>query len=347
MPLSPNVLFQTLPGPHGNIGLITLNRPDQLNALDESMCVAVRAQLSEWAKLAAIKAVVICGAGEKAFCAGGDIRAIYTSRDQPEIARSFFAHEYRLNQDIYHFPKPYIAFMHGLTMGGGVGLSVNGKYRIATEKLKLAMPETGIGFFTDVGGSYFLSRCPGRMGYYLGLTGTVINAADAQQIGLIDKVLNSADMPVLLDALIQADWSKNADHIITQIVGTFTPPVVATDLVTHNAIIDRCFSRPSVEAIIAALEEETDTWSQQIAQLLRTRSPTSLKVVLAQLNRGALLDFDACMQMEYHIANHFLTTSDFYEGIRAAVIDKDHSPHWQPASLEEVKGSNIENYFPR
>ncbi len=338
---SPNVLFQT----SGAIGLITLNRPEQLNALNDSMCVAIRTQLSVWEKIEAIKAVVITGRGEKAFCAGGDIRAAYDLRDQPDQWAHFLVHEYGLNQAIYHFSKPYIALMQGVTMGGGVGLSVNGKYRIATETLKFAMPETGIGFFPDVGASYFLSRCPEKMGYYLGLTGSVINAADAHQIGLVDKIISSEAIPDLLDQLVQAEWSDDADVTVNQVLNAFTAPDIAACLTAHYPTIKRCFSKTSVEAIIAALEKESDEWSETTAQLLQTRSPTSLKVVLAQLNRGALLDFDACMQMEYHIACHFLKGTDFFEGIRAAVIDKDRTPRWQPATLADVNEERIAHYF--
>jgi enoyl-CoA hydratase/carnithine racemase len=223
---------------------------------------------------------------------------------------------------------------------------VNGKYRIATEKLKFAMPETGIGFFTDVGGSYFLSRCPEKVGYYLGLTGSIINAADAHHIGLVDKIINSTQMPDLLNALVNAAWLDNSHDTVNQVLNAFISPEITSSLTADYSMIHHCFSQPSVEEIILALKKESNEWSQQTAQLLGTRSPTSLKVVLEQLNRGALLDFDACMQMEYHIACHFLTAADFYEGIRAAVIDKDRTPHWQPATLEEVDASMVGNYFP-
>jgi len=341
-----HVLFKVLPGPYGSVGIITLNRPEQLNALTETMCVAIHAQLLEWEESAAIKAVVIQGIGERAFCAGGDLRQIYHWRDQPDKASHFFANEYRLNRVIYHFSKPYIAFMQGITMGGGLGLSVNGKYRLATETLKLAMPETGIGFFTDVGASYFLSRCPGKIGFYLGLTGTIISAADAQQIGLVDKIFYNADMPAVLEALVQAKWSDDLYATVTQIISSFPSPAVSASLLSRRNTIDRCFAQLTIEEILNALEKVADEWSKQTAQLLRTRSPTSLKVVLKELQYGKLLDFTACMKMEYHIANRFLANPDFYEGIRAVLIDKDHSPCWHPAILEEITDVQVAAYFP-
>lgn len=341
-PLSSDELgFQT----RGQLGIITLNRPNQLNACTEAMCIAMHAQLAAWEKTEAIKAVVIHGAGDKAFCAGGDIRAIYQSRNESHIAHRFFKHEYRLNQAIYHFSKPYIPLMNGITMGGGAGVSIHGKHRIATEKLKFAMPETGIGFFTDVGGSYFLSRCPSHVGMYLGLTGHTINAADAHQIGLVDYVVNSADLSVLLDALVNATWGNDPHQTVNQIAVSFATPDVASDLVSHRSLIERCFSQASVEEIMGALDQSDDEWAKNTAQHLRTRSPTSLKVVFEQLKRGAELDFDACMQMEYQMAKHFLEGSDFYEGIRAAVIDKDRSPRWHPATLEEVSEEMVAGYF--
>lgn len=344
MPTS-DVLFTILSGHHSDIGLITLNRPAQLNVLSHAMNVAICAQLKKWAQENNIKAVIICGAGEKAFCAGGDIREIYNARDDVTIGCNFFKQEYSLNHAIYHFPKPYIALLNGLVMGGGLGVSVNGKYRIATEKLKLAMPETGIGFFTDVGASYFLTRCPGKIGWYLGLTGHVMGAADAQQLGLVDLVLNSSDIPDLITALTQAVWSDDLHNTVTQILRSFKNLSLMPTLVTHQPIIDRCFSKISIEEILAALNQENDIWSEQIYQLLQTRSPLSLKIVLEQLNRGSQLNFDDCLRMEYRLANRFLRGTEFYEGIRAAVIDKDRSPHWYPAHLSEITTDDVARYF--
>jgi enoyl-CoA hydratase len=350
IPMStPSILFEVLPGPHGSIGLITLNRPNQLNALNEEMCLTLSTHLSDWDAQEQIKAVLICGAGERAFCAGGDVRSIYSLRDQLEKGRYFFAKEYQLNAQIYHFKKPYIAWMDGITMGGGAGISIHGSHRIATEKLQFAMPETGIGFFTDVGATYFLSRLPGKIGCYLGLTGQVLEAAEALQIGLVDSVLLSTDFQPLLNQLTQAHWGENPHAVVDQLLAPLSFFMSTTDVeenwIQHRATIDRCFAAPSVEEIHAALDKTGDAWSQKTAQLLHTRSPTSLKVVRQALENAATLDFDACMAMEYRLACHFLEKPDFYEGVRAAVIDKDRSPVWQPPTLEAVDAKTISRYF--
>ncbi len=279
-----DVVFQTLEGRKGSIGLITLNRPERLNALNQSMCIAIHAQLTIWAEIDAIKAVVIRGAGERAFCAGGDIRALYQSRDgDHEIGRQFFRHEYGVNRHIYHFPKPYIALLDGLTMGGGMGLSINGKYRVGTPRLTLAMPETGIGFFPDVGGSHFLPRCRGKIGCYLGLTGSTIDVADAYYAGLVTSVTPSENISGLLDALVMAEWEGNGQHIVEQVLQSWAIEPPKPSLAAHQAVIDRCFSQPSIERVLAALEQESSAWALETVKVLRSRSPTSLKVVLEEL----------------------------------------------------------------
>jgi enoyl-CoA hydratase len=343
----PEILFDTLSGPHGAIGLITLNRPQLLNALNEAMCIALYEQLNAWAQTSTIKAVVIRGAGERAFCAGGDIRSLYELRSQPIPEKPFFWHEYRLNRCIFHFPKPYIALLDGVTMGGGVGLSMNGALRVGTEKLKFAMPETGIGFFPDVGGSYFLPRCPGKTGWYLALSGAAIDVADAYAIGAVNIHTKHEYLSPLLDALVTAPWS-NAEpllHTARNILDTFATPPPPSQLQTHRQIIDRCFAQASVETILAQLEQSENTWANETAKLLQTRSPTSLKVTFEQLTRGAQLDFDECIRMEYRIALQFLHTPDFYEGVRAAIINKDRHPQWQPKTLAEVSEDKIAAFF--
>lgn len=339
-----DVLFSNLPASNGSVGLITLNRPEQLNALNHAMVKAIYQQLQAWTDSAEIKAVVVCGLG-RAFCAGGDLRTVYQSWDQPKQSQQFFQDEYRLNRAIFHFPKPYVALMDGITMGGGAGIAINGNYRIATEKLKFAMPETGIGFFTDVGSSYFLNRCPGKIGWYLGLTGSVITAADAHYAGLVDLVIDSKHTPELLTALAQTTWPEDWQATLSAVLMAFATSPAASTLASMQTSIDRCFSA-SIEQILACLDQQSsDTWSQQTSQRLRSRSPFSLKLVLEQLNRGKELSFDECMRMEYRIANRFVNNPDFREGIRAAVIDKDHAPHWHTAQLAEVNAEAVANYF--
>jgi enoyl-CoA hydratase/carnithine racemase len=348
---SHEVLFETLSGQYGEVGVITLNRPDSLNALNFNMCVAIDQQLRVWEQAPNIKAVVIRGAGERAFCAGGDVRQIYEAGPQGwERSREFFHHEYNLDRRIHHYPKPYIALLDGITMGGGMGLSMHGSHRVATEKLKLAMPETGIGFFPDIGGSYFLTRCVGKMGWYLGLTGAVCNAADGQYVGLINAVIASHQLSELLASLVAADWTQGAHQAATAVIATYAAQSEGSSvagLAAHRETIDRCFSQPTVEAILEQLAQQTDDWSQQTLKTLQQRSPTSLKVTLASLNRAALMNFDEAIQQEYRVAQHFLSNLDFYEGVRAAVIDKDRNPRWQPNNLSAVSAEQVEAYFQR
>jgi len=332
-----------------------------LNALNQSMCIAMYAQMMEWAQAPNIKAVIIRGAGDKAFCAGGDIRSLYELRDKPIPEKPFFWYEYRLNRCIFHFPKPYIALLDGITMGGGVGLSVNGAFRVATEKVKLAMPETGIGFFPDVGGSYFLPRSVGKTGCYLGLTGKAVGIADACYTGLVNAYVPSEKLPSLLDALRDAEWTdtkenakgpgssikgaSDAHDTAREVISTFTATPPPADLERHRVMIDTCFGQETLEELAQQLNREQDPWARETTELLLTRSPTSVKVVFEQLKRGAHMGFDDCMRMEYRMALQFLRTPDFYEGVRAAVIDKDRNPHWQPKLLITVSEKDVAAFF--
>lgn len=341
----PELLFETLSGPHGDIGLITLNRPSMLNALTRNMCIGMSDQIHSWEKTERIKAIVVRGAGERAFCAGGDIKTLYESRERPEIARQFFWHEYNLNHRIFHCKKPYIALLDGVTMGGGAGISIPGSFRVGTEKLKFAMPETGIGFFPDVGGSYYLSRCPGKTGFYLGLTGTVIKTADAYHAGLINYQVSSAQLPEFIQQLTQLPWGLDTYNNVSELLTQFDTNFAESELQLHQEVIDHCFAQTSVEKIIAALDTVNSDWTQVVVQQLLSRSPTSLKVVLEQIRRGERLDFDHCLKMEYRLANHFLHSFDFFEGVRAALIDKDKSPLWHPDSLNEVTEETVQEFF--
>jgi len=341
----PEILFEELTGSHGSVGLITLNRPKMLNALNQAMCIALQEKLTAWENAAHIKAVVIRGAGDRAFCAGGDIRTVYDNRELPIPERCFFWYEYRLNRHIHHYTKPYIALLDGITMGGGVGLSINGSFRVGTEKLKFSMPETGIGFFPDVGGSYFLPRFSGKMGWYLGLTGAIISAADAQYAGAINYQILSEKIPALLDALTNTLWSADLYASTKEALTAFSIQSELANLAQHREIIDHCFAQTSVEEIINALKQQTNSWCNEVVATLLTRSPTSLKVTLEELNRGAKQNFDECIRMEYRIALHFLQQKDFYEGIRAAVVDKDRNPAWHPKNLADVSPKDVNEYF--
>ena len=346
MNISNELLLEVLAGANGHIGLITLNRPAQLNAITQTMCRQIRSALNDWKHQDAIKAVVIRGAGNKAFSAGGDIRHLYVARSEPQANLKFIEQEYALNAEIYHFSKPYISFMQGFTMGGGAGLSIPGKYRIASETLKFAMPETKIGFFTDVGASYFLTRCKGKLGWYLGLTGKTIHVQDAYYAGLVDVIIQQQQFSELLDALVHAKWTQDADRTIQKIIPAFAQPIGESYLQQYQEKIDYCFSQPAIESIIDALSAQPDQWLKEIGEsLLRTSSPMSLKVVLEQLNRGVQMSFNDCMRMEHCIADHFFKSPDLYEGIRAAVIDKDHLPNWTLKTLSEITEKQVLDYF--
>jgi enoyl-CoA hydratase len=330
-----DVLFEQ----RGAAGIITLNRPKALNALTQDMCLRTKAQLEDWAKDPSIKAVVIRGAGERAFCAGGDIRALYDSgKAGTPYALDFYRDEYRLDAAIKHFPKPYVALIHGIVMGGGVGVSVHGSHRIAAETAVFAMPETDIGLFPDVGGSYFLPRCPGQVGMYLALTGARLKTTDCLYAGVATHFVPQAKWETLLERLANG----TAPH---QALEGLADNVPDTFLETHRKSIDSIFGLQSVEAILAALDAEGTDWAGETATTLRTKSPTSLKVTFRQIREGAKLEFDDCMRMEYRMVNRIVAGHDFYEGVRAAIIDKDGAPQWQPADLAGVGESDVDAYF--
>ncbi len=330
-----DVLFER----RGAVGLITLNRPKALNALTRDMCLAMRERLSEWRDDTAIKTVAIRGTGERAFCAGGDIRALYDSgKNGTPYALEFYRDEYRLNAMIKHYPKPYVALLHGIVMGGGVGVSVHGAYRIANETLTFAMPETGIGLFPDVGGSYFLPRCPGEIGMYLALTGERLKTADTLYAGVATHFVPAAQTGELLAAL---ESGASPDFALQ----SFGQRPGEAPLADKREAIDRIFGEGSVEGIFALLDADPGHWAREAAAVLRKKSPTSLKITLRQIREGRHLSFDDCMRMEYRMVHRIVEGHDFYEGVRAAIIDKDNAPKWRPADLAGVTESQVETYF--
>lgn len=340
----PEIIFTEMPGIDGHLGIITLNRPHVLNSLNHAMIRALTAQLQHWAQAPTIKAVIIRAEG-RAFCAGGDLRAMYEDYQAKRDINQFFHDEYQLNRLIFHYPKPYIALLDGITMGGGVGISIHGSHQIATERLSFAMPETGIGFFPDVGGSYFLSRLPQHAGYYLGLTGKKINDADCFSLGIVTHRVASTQLTAVLDTLAKTPFDQGATSTVSQILESFQTPLEETTLLSRHPLLSTSFSKPTIEEILFSLENSSDLFLQETATSLYKKSPTSLKVSLLALQRGAYLDFDACMQMEYCLVQHFLTAHDFLEGIRALIIDKDQKPHWQPNSLTNVDQQMVIDYF--
>jgi enoyl-CoA hydratase len=331
----PEVLFTR----RGVIGIITLNRPKVLNALTHGMCVAMKKQLDDWARDDAVKAVLIRGAGDRAFCAGGDIRALYESgKAGTPYALDFYRDEYILDATIKHYPKPYIALIHGIDMGGGVGVSVNGAYRIAAENLTFAMPETGIGLFPDVGGSYFLPRCPGQIGMYLGLTGARLKAPEALYAGIATHFIPIAKWDVVIASIANGDK-------LEQVLRRAGESVPETFLVQHREAIDRIFSGSSVEEVLSTLDNEHEDWADDAAKTIRAKSPTSLKIAFRQMREGAKLEFDNCMKMEFRLVSRVVAGHDFYEGVRATIIDKDGAPKWQPTDLSGVSDADVAAYF--
>ena len=326
----------------GALGRVTLNRPRALNALTRDMAEAFHARLDAWAEDPGVAAVVAEGAGERAFCAGGDIRALYramTTRGDT-LTAEFYRAEYRLNYRIHTFPKPYVALVDGVAMGGGVGLSVHGSHRVLTERTLFAMPETGIGLFPDVGMSHVLAHMPGALGVYLGLTGARLGVADALYIGYGTHYVPSGRLGDLIAAL--AAEAPAVDAVLARFVADPGPPPLAR----RRALIDRTFSAPSVIAILDRLVAEDDPWCAEIRALLRSRSPTSLLVTFEAIARGRTLALAETLKMEYRLSQRFCAGHDFREGVRAVVIDKDNAPHWHPPRLEDVSEAMVAAYFP-
>jgi enoyl-CoA hydratase/carnithine racemase len=331
----PHVLFEK----RGAAGLITLNRPKALNALTHGMCLQMAAQLHAWARDDAVKCVVVRGAGDRAFCAGGDIRSLYESGiSKSPYALNFYRDEYVLNAAIKHYPKPYVALINGIVMGGGVGVSVHGSHRVANETTTFAMPETGIGLFPDVGGSYFLPRMQDSVGMYLALTGARLKTVDTLYAGVATHFVPSKEWEALIDDLANGGAPDKAVYR----KGEDLPPGF---LAEHRASVDRIFSKDSVEDILAALDADHTDWSRDTAKTIRSKSPTSLKVTFRQLREGAKLDFDDCMKMEYRMVHRIVAGHDFYEGVRATIIDKDGAPKWNPATLSDVSDAEVDAYF--
>ena len=327
----------------GRAGRILLNRPAALNALDLPMIRAISAALAAWRDDPEVHLVVIEGAGERAFCAGGDIRALRQHQldgDRPPID-TFFTGEYALNAAIAAYPKPYVALIDGVCMGGGIGVSVHAPYRVATEHAIFAMPETAIGFFPDIGASFFLPRLPGRIGVYLGLTGARVRGADAVHAGLATHFTPRAALPALAAALA-------ADGIAA--LATHAAPLPSFTLVPHRAAIDRCFAAPTVPELFARLAAEDDdapdaTWAADTLAALRAVSPSALFWTRRLLAEGETRTLAQCLAAEFALGRTTMRHPDFVEGVRAMVVDKDRNPRWSPGRVEDVVPAEIAALF--
>ncbi len=340
--MSDDILFER----RGAAGLITLNRPQALNAVTHDMVRALRAQLDAWGDDPAITRVVIQAAGERAFSAGGDIRALYDlgQTGRHDEALQFWRDEYPLNVVIKNFRKPFVALIDGLVMGGGVGVSVHGSHRVAGDRYTFAMPEVGIGFFPDVGATWFLPRLPGELGTFCGLTGERFNSADAVAAGLATHRIPSARFGALLDGL-------TGTVSVDALLAAFAEPAGEGAILARRAAIDRLFEGNRVEDILAALDRKAASasadaeWAGKTAAAMRTKSPLSLKLALAQVRRGKAWDFERCMRAEFRIVSRVIHGHDFYEGVRAVIVDKDNKPRWQPATLAAVSEAEVERHF--
>ncbi len=325
----------------GKIGHLTLNRPEALGALTLTMCRLMIDALVAWRDDPTIEAVLIDHAGDRGFCAGGDIRALSKSAASDGVAaREFFFTEYRLNHLIFAYPKPVITVMDGVTMGGGVGISWGAAYRVGTERTTFAMPETGIGLFPDVGGSWFLPRLHGAAGAWLALTGARLKAAGCEILGIVTDVLPSASLPEF-KARLAADPAA-VETLLTELQSD--PGRSA--MIEHHDEIDRLLAADTVEGIVAALEADGSEWALAQRAIIAAKSPTSSKVALRQLRLGkAMTDFADVMRMEMRIAARLVMARDFREGVRAVIVDKDNLPKWSPANLETVENQAIDDIF--
>ncbi len=326
----------------GRLGRLTLNRPRALNALNTPMCRAMDAALRAWREDRRVEAVMIDHAGPRGFCAGGDIRMVAESgAGDGALAAAFFSAEYTLNALIHAYPKPYVAMMDGVTMGGGVGVSIHGPYRVATERTLWAMPETGIGLFPDVGGGWFLPRLPGRLGVFLGLTGARLGAADCFAARIATHVVASESIEALKARLIAPEGGALPD-----VLAAFHSDPGAASLAPHRAAIDRSFAADRAEDIFSALAGEDGEWAREQLALLKSKSPQTIKIALRQMQHGARAgSFAEHMKMEYRIALRVVGLPDFKEGVRAELIDRDNAPRWSPPSIEAVTDEMVEAVF--
>ncbi len=345
-PDSPAILCEI----RNHVAFVTLNRPAALNALSFEMVGELREVLRRCAADAEVRALLLRGAGEKAFCAGGDIRALYQSfRESGTLHHEFFAAEYALDYLLYSYAKPYLVLMDGITMGGGMGLAQASTLRIVGDRTRIAMPEVGIGLFPDVGGSYFLSRLPGSLGMYLALTGVQIRGADALYARLADVYLPPAAVASLAEDLGALTWSEDSSADVHRLVHARAAPAAAAPLSDLRPAIDQHFSLPTVTAILASLDAESRPqyldWAQQTAKVMRSRSPTMMSVTLRQLTLGKSLDRAGCFRMELGMVEGCFEQGDFIEGVRALLIDKDNSPRWAPSHLDEVTEGSVDAFF--
>lgn len=332
--VSDDILFEE----KGAVGVATLNRPEALNALTLAMVCAFKQQLHLWNEDPRVRTILLKATPGRAFCAGGDVRWLYDNgRVHPEKVMPFFENEYAMNLCIAMLKKPFVALMDGITMGGGVGVSLHGRFPVATEHFVFAMPETSIGFFPDIGASYLLNRLPGELGRYLALTGDRLDAARAHEVGLLYACVPSSKLQDVQEEIFRGDTAAEV------ILAPWHTP--SHSPWPERAIMDECFAAESVEGIFERLASSSAPFAQRTLETLRAKSPLALKVTLEHLRRTRGLSLAACLAEDYRLAARFLRSHDFYEGVRALLVDKDKSPRWQPAVIHAVSAEMVEAFF--
>jgi len=341
------VLFETNVN---GVATITLNRPKAINSISQKMIEVLHQQLQDWVDDTNVKIIILKGNGPKGFCAGGDIKTLYTAKNNKERfnqAMDFFELEYKTDYLIHQYPKPIVAILDGIVMGGGVGLSYGASHRIVTERTKWAMPEMNIGFFPDVGAAYFLNQAPGKTGYYLALTASTISGTDAIYIKAADYYMESKNIEAFINYVKQSNWHQieNVKHALQLSIQEYKKPISKNKLQNQQEQIDRHFSLSTMEEIIQSLESDTSDFASQTMKTILAKSPISLKVTLEQLKRGKGKSIQDCLDTDRKIAKNFMTSNDFYEGVRSVVIDKDHQPHYVYKNLSDVNDRLVESYF--
>jgi len=333
------------------VGHLTLNRPAGLNALNLPMIRILWQQLQAWEDDPEVLTIVLRANGEKAFCVGGDIRALYDScLADDDLHRIFFEEEYALDQYIHEYPKPIVALMDGFVLGGGMGLVQGTALRVVTERVKMGMPETGIGYFPDVGGSYFLSRLPGELGLYLGITGTQIRAADALYARLADWCLPSEQLANFDHCLDHMTWNGHPHESLRSLLATLASNrLTGAELKALRPAIDEHFAVPDLPAIRASLETEKRPeyldWAEQTLKLLDSRSPLAMSVTLELLRRGRTMSLENCFELELHLDRQWFAKGDIMEGVRALIVDKDKTPRWNPPTLAQLDSERVNELF--
>ncbi|TKA92195.1 enoyl-CoA hydratase/isomerase family protein [Halopseudomonas bauzanensis] len=333
------------------VGHLTLNRPAGLNALSLEMVRSLRQQLDAWHNDPAVRLVVLRANGEKAFCAGGDIRGLYDSFKAGDgMYVTFFEEEYAMDQVLHGYTKPVLALMDGFVLGGGMGLAQAASHRVVTERVKMGMPETGIGYFPDVGGSYFLSRLEGAIGQYLGVTGSHVRAADALYCGLADHCISSDLVTELDQALNSQSWSDDPAGDLDQLLRKrASQKLPGSEIKALRSAIDRHFSHPDMLRIRASLSSEDcpayQDWAERTLATIDSKSPLAMNVTLELLRRGRELDLADCFALELHLDRQWFAKGDIMEGVRALIVDKDKTPRWSPPTLAEVTAEQVAAFF--